>query len=733
MMVRPLFRYFFIAIVCYIFFCIVGVEGTILRLNNADPAPLFSADSAYSLLEDYGRHIIKENFEIKEDSSSIWEYCSVSVTPFYQSASTGTNSYGNREILYEDDSQVSSSFVSSESGDSSNNFNNDNDQKTILIGAKKMPLGAIPEPIDFFPLFYPWDPSNAAEPGLYGMVNDGALTFPTSCFPWTNPELSNTKPIFVEDSYVQSDDMKKNFREDESKQILAVGPSFPSDSTRQNLVSKLIARYLGYNHVPWLNNLSAEDKEKYEVKFMYNPLFFDYSNYTNNFFSLLSYPPTRSPNKLFGYGYFDAQYEKSGVRCTAEFKMIPHTKNESTNFGIKIYAGFSQLSMDSINPFDTTSNYQGPTLANMYSRYRQQFMIAQNADTVQEPYEQPNIYQIIDFQEPVVDNGPTDALNDFNSFRTLENYTQGQLANQFKSLFVQNILYNTRALGNILQQNFESYSKFGAEDTTIELYWRTIYGLNKNSVKFPFCSIMPTASIHMTVPTSPEVPSNYFFAKPIGNNGHFEGGGSFGLVIDFLETVMIGCDAGVSFFNSKNYTNVPVPTKPTEEGIFLYQANLKRTPGSSYTFGFGLQSTCFFPNVSFFGEYRFVAHMKDYICIESMRQDLFVTEYMTETHNPSGGIFEICGQNNSNYFNYPVAKNGTLYLNYGEEPPFPRTKDVDLAHLQNLSMWRVGMLNLTIKCDITENCSLGLLWQQPISLYNAYQSTTFGVTIEAGI
>jgi hypothetical protein len=63
------------------------------------------------------------------------------------------------------------------------------------------------------------------------------------------------------------------------------------------------------------------------------------------------------------------------------------------------------------------------------------------------------------------------------------------------------------------------------------------------------------------------------------------------------------------------------------------------------------------------------------------------------------------------------------------EIPFPTILDIEKQCLEQRSSWTVHLLNFTASYDISEYTSLGLFLQQPFSLRNAYNSMTFGCSV----
>jgi hypothetical protein len=684
------------------------VFGDPLYLNNANPFPIFSSQGRYDYLTRASRDKIKEFIFNGEDINGQCDNDKIfhaNLMPYTQTASHGTDYLGNSKVTLYNNKNMSAIAIDSTNiiqdtmpqGNPQQGAPNQNATANLFYSVP-MPLGAIPEPFNFFALFYMNNPMDPIEPQVY---KTGAL---------------------LEAEY----DFIKN--SDEDALILAQAESaIPSDSGNFNQVAKVVARYLGMNDTPAFlldttNDGKARDPNSIGIV-KPSPLMYDYSNYKNNYFGLLQYPSSRDPQKLFGYGYFKSSYQKIGIRGTFEWKI-------NNYFGLKIYTGFSNLDIDNINVLDTTINYQGPNGALMLSRYPDPIYQLSNNNSPQAPtpYIQPNIYQLTDYSTPIMDN-TSNALfnNNFYNSSELQNY----LPDEFKTAFLQNIQYNIDTLGQLINQNFRPYSVQSFDDTTFELFYRRLIVYNKPHKRkkddsnleedklnhIPY-TLLPTAAIHVTCPIAPRVPANKIFGKPLDNNGHWELGANLGLEFDFINNIVIGADVGFSWYNESIYTNVPIPTNQFNEGIYLYSANLTKIPGYSYTFGCGMQVDELFDCIDFFTEYRVVRHAEDNFMIQSIN-NLLPIKYMENTHTtPPPDDQEALD----------TIPNGILYLNYNQRAPYPDRAIIE--HMKEVSSWIVHLINLTVNYKINTDMSLGLAWQQPFLLKNAYNASTLGISFE---
>lgn len=680
-----------------------------LYLNNANPFPLFSASGRYDFLARTSRREAKAFF-LKETCTDHIEQeedqFHVNFMPYFQTATRGTNYEGKDTLTFYNNRYQSATPLDTTSVLNEGLVQNQGAQAASgtnsganIVKTVAMPLGAIPEPFNFFALFYPFDPADPIEPQVY---KTGQLLRAERCS--VNEKTTEcTDVVPLEEAQMNT--------------------PIPSGSSKFNQVSKVVARYLGMNDTPGIRleatGVGGSDNPDTIGEIAPNPLMYDYSNYKNSYFGLMQATQSRDPQKLFGYGYFNNRYTKFGVRGTIEWRVSEH-------YGLKIYTGFSNLDVDQINIVDTTMNYQGPTAAYMYARYPDQIYNITTATTpqVQGPYQQPNLYQLTPYDSPIMDN-TSNAMFNTNFYNTseLKNY----LPDEFKTAFLQDVQYNLDNLGKLINQDFRPYTAQSFDDTTFELFYRRLILYDKKIKKgdqeinpyTPF-TLLPTAAIHITVPIAPRVPGNKVFAKPIDNNGHIELGANLGIEFDFIHNIAFGCDVGFSWYNSSLYGNVPVPTNQFNEGIYLYSASLVRNPGFSYTLGLGMQVDKIFEKSNLFCEYRVVRHAEDSFVVKSIN-NLLPIQRMEDTHtSPTPDDTETLD----------TVPNGVLYLNYQEVPPYPLPINVITNHLKEISSWSVQMLNLTFNYEIFEDMLIGIAYQQPLSLRNALNATTLGISFE---
>lgn len=611
----------------FFFLFFLGIcMGEVSRLNNADPFPLYGSMEIYNFLTSDTRRSIKESLDMENEYAyEIEEKLSFTCSPFYQTASDGVDYKSKNMITYFDNSNNASQSPTESASGLTPSTN-----QSITI---PMPLSALKDPWNMFGLFYSSDKKDS------------------------NSQQSINNSILFSES--------------------------------DNRLSKILARNLGFGHVSLIKNTDTTAVNGISIpeKIM-DPLNYGYFNYRNNYFNIISNPASRDPNKLFGYGYFNVNYEKYGIRAQCDLKL-------TSSLGVKISSGLAHLSQNNIILVDTTSNYYGPNNVHMLTITDQTVNAASNSfDSGASKFETPNIYQSTPYSLSNLDGGL--YVNDYSNLPSpggpSTSTSNPNFADQFKSQYLLNVQHNLKGIQDVLGLNFNSYQKTEIEDPTFEIYFRKLflynaYLENKKESIWPIYGIIPIFSLNFSCPTSSRVPSDKLFAKEISNNGHWSYGGNIGLIIDFLKTATIAFNLGASFFNEGLYSKVPVPVSIYQEGIFPYTADMKIMPGHNMTLGVSFSVDRFYDNFSFGSEYRVVKHNEDFYNIIKINNP-FKIEYsnnLLERYRTNGfSVKYESGDQFDSSSSSSLANQITIFSELQDDPSWSPS-DMQIQYPENLS------------------------------------------------
>ncbi|TET05994.1 hypothetical protein E3J79_03560 [Candidatus Dependentiae bacterium] len=213
------------------------------------------------------------------------------------------------------------------------------------------------------------------------------------------------------------------------------------------------------------------------------------------------------------------------------------------------------------------------------------------------------------------------------------------------------------------------------EDIWASLYWRKAYELTEHPdcphrvLAIPFFVVGGAFAVGKRKdPCKP-------FSLPFGNNGHHAVGITAGLDFNFVESIEIGAEFGLTHFFSRDVNCLRVPNSIYQSGIYPFWTNATVSPGHNCHFGAKLATYHFLGCLSVYFQYIYLSHQDDEIKLKKC--DSAFT---------------------------PGA-------------------------LKRFSSWNVQLANAGFNYDISSNLSLGILWQIPITQCNTYKSTTVLVSL----
>ena len=241
----------------------------------------------------------------------------------------------------------------------------------------------------------------------------------------------------------------------------------------------------------------------------------------------------------------------------------------------------------------------------------------------------------------------------------------------------------------LLQQlglNVCNFTKWGIEDLYLALYWRHAHVINFNrDLSWARFLLIPFFRIGGSFATGHIKDPSVQFSLPFGNNGSPSICANAGMNFDFAETVEIGAEVGYAHFFKKDFENYRLPTNVLQSSIFPYATNVSVQPGDSAYVAAKLSAYHFLDRMSFCGRWIYVHHRRDQITPLS-DDPAFISAFTdADTNNP----FAKC----------------------------PNTA------------WRVQLANFALTYDLSPNIAIGFIWQQPLHVRNAYNSTTAMFTL----
>lgn len=356
---------------------------------------------------------------------------------------------------------------------------------------------------------------------------------------------------------------------------------------------------------------------------------------------------TVDPLQLFGYFTIPLEYRKRGVRFSLSAYM-------GCGFGINVEAGVASI-RQTVGDREKTICLTEPCVT---------------AD--------PQVFAEWDFFARDLTDLAHPAFVDMSGLTT----TQVQ----------QYLTSKIRCIADEIGLDICDFCATSAEEVRVNLFWRWLYELNKGREEhWPHVAVMPflivSGSISPGKRTDRTTGGPFFcnqepgftkqFAVPFGNNDHSAVGFSTGLNFDFISTIQIGAEVGVTHFFNQTYENFRVPTSKFQTGIFPFATDVEVSPGINWHFILKMYAYHFLEHLSMYFQYVMVEHKEDHFTLKK------------------------------------------------PDPAFLP------GELTKISSWKTKMANVSFTYDISPNIGLGFFWQAPLMQRNTYRSTTLMFTFNA--
>jgi hypothetical protein len=251
-----------------------------------------------------------------------------------------------------------------------------------------------------------------------------------------------------------------------------------------------------------------------------------------------------------------------------------------------------------------------------------------------------------------------------------------------KKVVIDDIMKKVHTIACNLGMNIRDFHEFGIEDLRIGGYLRHVFVANEDRPSWPLFLFTPFFTFDVSIPLAQARKFNHLFSLGAGNNHHTSAGFTTGFSIDFVETVEIAFEAGLTSFFRHTHNNYPVPTNGLQAGMFPRLATVEIKPGSNWHFGATLNAYYFLDRLSVFAQYLFINHDPDCFSVQAINPLL---TSIPDTDTPA---------------------------------------NILAGKLREESKWEVQVINVGANYDIAPQCALGFIWQAPLSRRNAYRSTT---------
>ena len=138
--------------------------------------------------------------------------------------------------------------------------------------------------------------------------------------------------------------------------------------------------------------------------------------------------------------------------------------------------------------------------------------------------------------------------------------------------------------------NICDFCETSVEEVRINLFWRRGFELNADDENWPHFLLIPFFELAGSV--SPrdqnrldEEGFDQAFFLPFGNNDHTAIAFTTGLDVDFIESIELGAEVGMTYFFERNFDKFRLPTNCYQQGIFPFTTCVNIHPGFNWHFG----------------------------------------------------------------------------------------------------------------------------------------------------
>ena len=236
---------------------------------------------------------------------------------------------------------------------------------------------------------------------------------------------------------------------------------------------------------------------------------------------------------------------------------------------------------------------------------------------------------------------------------------------------VENLLMKElREIAREIGLDIGNFNETSIEELRAGLFWQHVYEINSNQDDWPHYLFIPFVQLTGSASPGKKRELRKLFGLPFGNNDHSAIGFTAGLNFDFVDTIEVGVEVGVTHFFDHDFTDVFVPNDKFQRNIYPYRTDITVSPGHNWHFGAKISAYHFLDNLSFYFQYIMIEHEADDVKLKK-NDPAFVPEL-----------------------------------------------------LNRISSFHTKIANIAFNYDISPNATLGFLWQAPLEQRNSYRSTT---------
>ncbi len=245
------------------------------------------------------------------------------------------------------------------------------------------------------------------------------------------------------------------------------------------------------------------------------------------------------------------------------------------------------------------------------------------------------------------------------------------------------LMHEWRTIAKEIGLDIGDYCQTSIEEVRFNIFWRRGFELNKEEEQWPHFLLIPFIVVGGSASPGDEDRIvgglNKAFFLPFGNNDHNALGVTTGINIDFVETIEVGGEVGITHFFSKNFEKFRLPTSEYQSSVYPFYTDVRVNPGLNWHFGGKISAYHFLDNLSGYFQYIQMKHSQDKIELRKCEDE---------------GIF------------------------------LPN-------QLELITGFEVKLVNMALNYDISPNINVGIMAQAPVSQRNAYRSSMILISFDA--
>jgi len=188
--------------------------------------------------------------------------------------------------------------------------------------------------------------------------------------------------------------------------------------------------------------------------------------------------------------------------------------------------------------------------------------------------------------------------------------------------------------------DFSGVDTTGAEDASVELYWRRCFKM-KDAEGDHVLTAIPSLAASVTFPTAKKKKVGKIFDIALGNDGFYAFTGQGEIMLDFPGMVQFGIGGSVTLFNEDDIGLQHVPTSEYQFIAYPWKISVTKRPGTLWRIYTTMQAHHFIDYISCYFNYEYVVHEKDSLTLSGTNKSSFLAAKLAKDGEYSAQVFHV--------------------------------------------------------------------------------------------